>query len=98
MLNALKFILLLSIVVWVGMLVSVTFLVTPGIFKALPRDLAGDVVAQIFPKYWAVGYIAGILSLSSLLGISFVEKGFPALRVLLLALMTALTCYSGLVV
>ncbi len=98
MLNALKFILLLSIVIWVGMLVFFTFIVTPAVFQALPRETAGDVVARIFPWYWAVGYVAGILSLSSLLAISFVEKGFPAARIILLALMTAFTFYSGMVV
>lgn len=98
MLNALKFILLISIVVWVGMLVFFTFFVTPAVFQALPRDMAGDVVARIFPKYWAMGYIAGILSLASLIGISFIEKGFPAARIILLAMMTALTFYSGLVI
>ncbi|HEY4707679.1 MAG TPA: DUF4149 domain-containing protein [Thermodesulfobacteriota bacterium] len=98
MLNVLKFILLLSIVVWVGMLVFFTFFVTPAIFQALPRETAGELVARIFPWYWSVGYVAGILSLASLLAISFVEKGFPAARIILLALMTAFTFYSGMVI
>lgn len=98
MLNALKFVLLLSVVVWLGAIIFFTLFVTPSVFKVLPRELAGDLVAHIFPKYWAIGYVAGVLSLASLIGICFVEKGFPAARLLLLALMTSLTFYSGLVI
>lgn len=98
MLNTLRFLLLLSIVVWVGALVFFTFFVTPSVFQVLPRDMAGELVAHIFPKYWAIGYVAGLISLASLLAISFIEKTFPAARLLLLALMTALTFYSGMVI
>lgn len=98
MLNAMKFLLLLSLVVWVGSLIFFTFFVAPGIFKVLPRELAGEVVGGIFPGYRVTGYVAGLLSLLSLLGISFIEKTFPAARVLLLAAMTGISFYSGLVV
>ena len=98
MLNTFRFALLLSVVVWVGSLVFFTFFVTPAIFKVLPRELAGELVSHIFPRYWALGYVAGVLSLASLLAISFIEKFFPAGRILLLAFMTALTFYSGMVI
>ena len=97
MLNTFRFVLLLSVVVWVGGLIFFTFFVAPSIFKVLPRELAGELVSNIFPKYWALGYVAGLLSLASLLAISFIEKAFPAARILLLAFMTALTFYSGMV-
>ena len=40
-------------VIWVGMIVFFTFFAAPSIFKALPRELAGEVIGHIFPKYWA---------------------------------------------
>lgn len=98
MLNVLKFIHLLSIVVWVGALIFFTFFVAPSIFKILPKDMAGALVGSIFPKYWAIGYISGILSLSTLIAISFIEKGFPAARLFLLTVMTVVTFYAGLAV
>ncbi|MBI5642698.1 MAG: DUF4149 domain-containing protein [Deltaproteobacteria bacterium] len=97
MLNFLRFIFLTSLVVWMGMLIFFTFFVAPSIFKVLPRELAGDLVGDIFPKYWMIGYIAGILTLASLIGMSIIEKAFPAIRIAILALMTAITFYSGLV-
>ncbi|HAO92575.1 MAG: hypothetical protein A2X99_01835 [Deltaproteobacteria bacterium GWB2_55_19] len=98
MLNTFRFLLLISMAVWVGMLIFFTFFITPSIFKVLPRELAGELVGVIFPKYWMVGYAAGALSLLSIIAISLIEKSFPTAVLSLVALMTALTFYSGLVV
>jgi len=91
-----KFVHLMSIVVWLGALVFFTFFAAPSIFKALPREEAGTVVGHIFPKYWAIGYVSSSLALITLLIASYTAKSFPALRVLVLAAMTAVTFYSGL--
>ncbi len=98
MLNILKFIHLLSIVIWVGMLVFFSFFVAPSIFRMLPKELAGDLIGDIFPRYWLIGYIAGVSALLSLIIISSMEKAFPAASILLLTVMTAITFYSGLAV
>ena len=98
MLNALRFVHLFSVAVWVGGLVFFSFFVTPAIFKTLPRELAGDLVSTLFPKYWAFGYAAGLVSIASILALSFKEKFFPRLRIALLVLMTGLTMYSGMVI
>lgn len=97
MLNFFRFLLLMCLVVWMGMLIFFTFFVAPSIFKVLPRELTYDLVADLFPKFWMIGYVAGTLSLLSLIGMSIIEKTFPGLRIALLAAMTALTFYSGLV-
>lgn len=93
----LRFVLFFSVAVWVGGQVFFTFFVTPGIYKALPRETAGDLVSALFPKYWALGYGAGLISIAAILAISYRENFFPWLRILLLVFMTGLTFYSGLV-
>lgn len=93
-----RFVLLFSVAVWVGGQVFFTFLVTPGIFRTLPRETAGDLVSVLFPKYWALGYGAGLISIAAILAISFRENIFPWLRIFLLVFMTALTFYSGMVI
>ena len=98
MLNVLRFTLLLALAAWLGMLIFFTFFAAPSIFKVLPRELAGQVIGDIFSKYWMIGYVAGLLSLSSLLGISFIENSFPAALIILLTVMTGITFYSGLAV
>lgn len=94
----LKFIHLLSIVVWIGMLIFFSFLGAPSIFKVLPRETAGEVVGHIFPKYWITGYVTSITALASLIIISLQHKNVPTARVIILVVMTAVTFYSGLVV
>lgn len=96
MLNFMRFIHLLSVAVWIGALVFFSFFAAPSLFRVLSREAAGEAVGSIFPKYWMIGYAGGVLGLSSLLVISFLEKSFPALRIALLVLMTALTFYNGL--
>lgn len=98
MLAALRFVFTLSFTIWLGMLIFFTFFAAPSIFKVLPRELAGQVIGDIFSKYWLIGYASGLLSLISLLGISFIEKSFPAVLIILLLVMTGITFYSGLAV
>jgi uncharacterized membrane protein YeiB len=45
-----------------------------------------------------VGYISSVAALATLLVISYAEKTLPIARVLILAIMTVTTFYSGLVV
>ncbi|MBI3353801.1 MAG: DUF4149 domain-containing protein [Nitrospirae bacterium] len=93
-----RFIHLLSLVIWIGGMIFFSFIAAPSIFKALPRETAGNVVGDIFPKYWLMGYLCSITSLATIIMLSYMEKSYPLLRVSLLVLMTALTFYSGLVV
>lgn len=98
MFAALNFIHLLSMVIWVGMIVFFTFFAAPSVFKALPRELAGEVIGHIFPKYWAVGYLMSAVSIGTVLYLSSFAKVFPTLRVSILVVMAVLSLYSGLVV
>ncbi len=98
MLSFINFIHLSSLVVWVGMIVFFSFFAAPAIFRVLPRETAGEVVGEIFPKYWLVGYISSVAALATLIILSYADKTFPFTRVLLLAIMAVTTFYSGLVV
>lgn len=98
MITALRFIHLLSLVSWIGMISFFTFFAAPSIFKILPRELAGDVVGDIFPKYWVIGYISSIVAIASLAALGVMEKSLPVARIILLVVMTSVTFYSGLVV
>lgn len=98
MIHIIRFIHLISLVVWIGGIVFFSFIAAPGIFKALPRETAGDVVGEIFPKYWLIGYICSIASLLTLAYMSAYEKMIPVTKISLLVLMTLITFYSGLAV
>ena len=44
MINIIRFIHLMSLIVWLGGMVFFSFIVAPSIFQALPTETAGDVV------------------------------------------------------
>lgn len=75
-----------------------SFIAAPSIFKVLPRDKAGDVVGDIFPKYWIMGYVCSITALLTILILSFHGQSFPIARISLFVLMCGLTFYSGLAI
>lgn len=89
---------LFSLVVWLGGMVFFTFFAAPTIFKVLPSESAGDLVGNIFPQYWLMGYICSFTALITLVIMSIHGKTFPRLKIFLLALMIGTTFYSGLVV
>ncbi|MBI5902298.1 MAG: DUF4149 domain-containing protein [Deltaproteobacteria bacterium] len=97
MLNALNFIHLLSLVIWVGMLIFFTFFVAPVIFKTLPRETAGVVIGALFRNYWSLGYLTSAVSLLTLIAIYSIKGVSPAARLYLLGFMTVSTYYLGLV-
>jgi uncharacterized membrane protein len=59
----LRFIYLLSIALWIGGMAFFSFMAAPSIFKVLPREEAGKVVSDIFPKYYWQGIICGAIAL-----------------------------------
>jgi uncharacterized membrane protein len=69
MTGLLRYLLLLALVVWIGGIVFFSFIASPSIFKMLSRELAGQVVGDIFPLYHLLGYISCLVSLGCLLGL-----------------------------
>lgn len=54
---------LLALVVWVGAVVFFSLVVAPALFRTLGPAEAGRAVAAIFPTYYAVGTVCGVLLL-----------------------------------
>lgn len=98
MVYLLRFIHLLSLIVWLGGMAFFSFIAAPSIFQALPTETAGDVVGVIFPKYWLIGYICSLTTLFTLILLANFERTFPVIRILILVVMAATTFYTGLVV
>ncbi|HUO06626.1 MAG TPA: DUF4149 domain-containing protein [Candidatus Binataceae bacterium] len=59
------FIYLLALAIWIGAIVFFSFFTAPAVFQNLPRSEAGTVVGAIFPRYYALGYVAGAISLAA---------------------------------
>jgi len=54
-----------SLGVWLGTMVFFSFVVAPRVFAELERDRAGDVVNRIFPTYYVLGGVLGVVALAS---------------------------------
>ncbi|HXX00732.1 MAG TPA: DUF4149 domain-containing protein [Candidatus Acidoferrales bacterium] len=94
----LRFLMLLSLVVWIGGLIFFAFVLAPTAFTVLPSThLAGDVVGRALGKLHWIAIVAGIVFLISSLLYSRMTDGSGhvfALRHVLICLMLALTLFS----
>ena len=52
---------LIALALWVGSVVFFSFIVAPGIFGAVPNQEAGRVIGTIFPRYYLLGSVAGVV-------------------------------------
>lgn len=99
--TALKFIYILSVSLWIGSIFFFSFFAAPSIFKVLPRETAGNVVSDIFPKYYLVAYVCGGAAIITtiLLRILSGQAGSVLfiVRLSALAVMLALAVYAGAV-
>jgi uncharacterized membrane protein len=96
--SLLRFLMLLSLVVWIGGLIFFAFVLAPTAFSVLPTThLAGNVVGRALSKLHWIAIFSGIVFLISSLFYSRLVDGTPhifAARNILLCLMLALTLIS----
>lgn len=98
----LRFFYLLSLIFWLGSIFFFSFIAARSAFKILPREIAGDLVADIFPKYYLVAYICGAVALLTTI-INWVA-GYTTsgvvytLRIALLFVMLGLSVYAGTII
>jgi len=94
----LRYLMLLSLIFWLGGLIFFAFVVAPAAFSVLPtRHLAGNVVARSISGLHWIGIVAAIVYLlSSVLYTRMISGDFRVLaaRNLIIVLMLALTLIS----
>jgi uncharacterized membrane protein len=96
--SILRFLMLLSLVVWIGGLIFFAFVLAPTAFQVLPNThLAGNVVGRSLGKLHGLAIISGIVFLITSLLYSRLTEGTAhvfAFRHLLIVVMLALTLLS----
>jgi uncharacterized membrane protein len=96
--TALRFLMLLSLVAWVGGIIFFAFVLAPTVFKVLPtRELSGSVVNRALPMLHWIGLASGVVFLASSITYEAITRGTAhpfALRHLVVALMIVLTLIS----
>jgi len=96
--SLLRFLMLLSLVVWIGGLIFFAFVMAPTVFQVLPtRLLAGTLVGNLLSKLHWIAIGSGIVFLISSMIYSRLTDGTAhvfAMRHVLICLMLALTLFS----
>jgi uncharacterized membrane protein len=94
----LRFLMVLSLVVWIGGLIFFAFVLAPTAFQVLPNThLAGNLVGRALGKLHWIAIIAGMVFLIASLLYSYLTQGTAhifAMRHILICLMLALTLFS----
>ena|ERR1700683_3055369 len=94
----LRFLMLLSLVVWIGGLIFFAFVLAPSAFAILPtRHIAGNLVGRTLGVLHWMGIFSGLIFLASSLLYNQLTRGTPrafAARNVLIVLMLALTLVS----
>lgn len=94
----LRYLMLLSLIVWIGGLIFFAFVLAPTAFHVLPNThLAGNVVGRALGKLHWIAIVSGVVFLASSMLYSRMVEGvmYPfAARHVLIVLMLALTLLS----
>jgi uncharacterized membrane protein len=94
----LRFLMVLSLVVWIGGLIFFAFVLAPTAFQVLPNThLAGNLVGRALGKLHWIAIIAGMVFLITSLLHSYLTQGTAhifVMRHILICLMLALTLFS----
>jgi uncharacterized membrane protein len=93
----LRYLEFLSLTVWVGGIIYLSFAVAPALFTKLPSpDLAGAVVGVILPKLHWWGVVCGAIYLGAALGIARSARAFGRVGALAVIAMLVLTLFAQL--
>jgi len=100
MLGFVKWLYLMALIVWVGEVVCFSLIVAPALFRALPSEEAGRAVSTIFPLYYRVGSVCGLILLltNGMLFAAATGRLWWSVNAVLIAIMLGATLYAGLIV
>jgi len=102
MLTALKFLYSLSLTFWIGSIFFFSLFAAPSIFKVLTREQAGNVVSDIFPKYYLIAYVCGAVALLSSILLIYLGNHISNLTNIIklgaIVVMIGLAVYAGEIV
>jgi hypothetical protein len=85
----------LAVTCWLGGAALFTFVLTPIIFKAYSRDIAGGIVGVLFPGYFRWGLAWGVVALVCLM---LTKSRRAVASGVILAIMLAITAIQAFIV
>lgn len=100
MLALVKWLYLMALIIWLGEVIFFSFVGAPSLFTTFPTPEAGKAVGAIFPTYYRIGYVCGVVLLLGALVLagSAMARGWWMMNALVAAVMLAVILYAGLVI
>ncbi len=99
MLLILKSLYLYAVSLWVGALFFFTAIGAPLAFKVLKKEEAGKYTGAVFPKYFGIGYVFGVLALISFYLLTRENMTLiSSINIAILLLMNLLNFINGLLI
>ncbi len=99
MLLILKSLYLYAVSLWVGALFFFTAIGAPLAFKVLKKEEAGRYTGAVFPKYFGIGYVFGVLALISFYLLTRENMTLiSSINIAILLLMNLLNFINGLLI
>jgi len=90
---------IITVAVWVGAMMLLAMVVAPGVFDVLPRQQAGDLMNQLFPRYYDLGALCSLIALTAGGVQAYLGRHrWGTLRFWLTGLMLVGTLYGGFIV
>jgi len=83
---------------WIGAVAFYSAVVLPVLFTNMSATEAGSIAALVFPWYFRVGSVLGVIATAAALRLARGSGGIWRLAAVLLAVMTAAQLYSTLIV
>jgi uncharacterized membrane protein len=98
--GAVRFVYLLALGAWIGVMAFLSFVVAPAAFSVLEAPQAGALVGAIFPRYYAAGVSLGVAALAAALFLRTRAERPRAwtLAIVALVLAVGVTAWAGGVV
>jgi len=98
--TAVRFVYLLAVGTWIGVMAFLSFVVAPTVFRVLGSPQAGDVVGAIFPRYYGIGVGLGVAAFAAALFLRARSERPTAWTVALLGIVLAIaaSAWSGAIV
>lgn len=90
---------LLALATWLGETVFFGAVLAPSLFGGLEKEQAGNVTALIFPGYYAVGYVCGVVLVATALALwqrSRPAGGLWLIAAIVAGLMLGACLFAGL--
>jgi hypothetical protein len=88
----------IAVALWLGAMGFFAFVSAPAAFAILEREAAGRFVGAVFPRYYLVGVVLGLVALAALLALGPGGQAWSWVAMGLVALMVALSLYAWLVI